>query len=46
MLLVDSQMPSIHLTPDVTDNGAYKLCAAVIGNRRATILIIDAYKAQ
>ena len=45
MLLVDSQIPSIQLTPDVTDNDAYNLCAAAIGNWRNTMSIVSAYRA-
>ena len=46
MLLVDGQIPSIHLTPDVTDYDAYNLCGAAIENRRNIFLIINAYRAS
>ena len=44
-LPVDCQMSSIQLTPDVTNNDAYNLCAAAIGNRRNTALIFNAFRA-
>ena len=45
MLLIDKRFPCSQLTPDVTGNNAYNLCAATVGHRNSKTLIVSAYKA-